>query len=158
MWLICKDTLFSCCVLWGICVLWDYRMDTCGSDKDWLLCKNIMEVIIMHSTSVMWHDLNQLLTQTVSGCLTNWWNNSCQDYCVTRLCDPRRRPLKKYVFLTEMSQFIQLYRVVFSNSIRPRKKKASYLSTHAQKVCLPTYDWKPAGSVRHCANVGRTQQ
>ena len=34
MWIICKDTLFSCCVLWGICVLWDYRMDTCWGDKD----------------------------------------------------------------------------------------------------------------------------
>ena len=86
-----------------------------GYMRGWqgLLCN-----IIMRSTPDIWNDLNQLLTQTVSGCLTNSWNNSCQDNCVTRLWPP---PLKTKGFITEMSQFIKLYRVAFSKSILPTR-------------------------------------
>ena len=63
----------------------------------------------------------------------NFLHRQCQDVLqtdeiipakttVSPGCDPHRRPLKKYAFLTERSQFIQLYRVAFSNSIRPIKR------------------------------------
>ena len=88
-----------------------------GYMRGWrgLLGKNIFwEVIIMRSTPVMWPDLN-LLTQTVSGCLINWWNNFCQDYGVTGLW-------KNTFFLTEILQFIQLYGIAFTNSVRPTRR------------------------------------
>ena len=131
MWNICKNTLFSCCVLWGICVLWDYRMDTCGVTKNLgqypaineigRACKTIIrEVMIMRSTSVMWHDLNLLHRQCRDVLQTD--EIIPAKTTVSPGCDPRRRPLKKYVFLTEMSKFIQLYSVAFSNSTRPTRR------------------------------------
>ena len=60
--------------------MWIVRLSD-GYMRGWqgLLCKNIIrEVIIMSSTPVM------------------WWNNSCQDYCVTRLWLPRPAS-EKYV-------------------------------------------------------------
>ena len=48
-------------------------------------------------------------------------------------CDPCRRPQKKYVFLTEMSQFIQPYRVALSNYIRPTRRHI-YPHKHANYV------------------------
>ena len=112
-----------------------------GYMRGWqgLLSENIIREVIIMRSHVMWHDLN-LLTQTVSGYLTHRWNNSCQDYCVIRLWLPPPAS-KKYVFLTEMSQFIQLYSVAFSNSIRPTIPG------------LPTYDWKPALKCHSSVNI-----
>ena len=36
MWINCKHTLFSLSVIWGITVMWDFRMDTWG-EKDFCL-------------------------------------------------------------------------------------------------------------------------
>ena len=49
---------------------------------------------------------------------------------VSPACDPRGRPLERYVFLTKMSQFIQLYSVALSNSIRPTSMTRRHIYPH----------------------------
>ena len=130
----------SCCVLWGNYVCCEIIGWTHVGWQE-SLCKNIIrEVIIMRSTPGIWHDLN-LLTQTVSGCLTDWWNNSCRDYCVTRMWLPPPTS-EKILFSNRNVKFIQLYCVAFSSSSRPTRRHI-YPHMHTK---LPRYDWKPAGS------------